>query len=68
MKLAKVKLSKEEILSLYHFHMDIAEDTNFVCKSDHSEKVAKDREKRAKRFRNLLKKEFKFKIEKPVED
>ena len=66
--MAKVKLSKEEVLSLYHFHMDIAEDTTFACKSDHNEKVAEDRKKRAGKFKRLLKKEFGYELEKPSED
>lgn len=65
--MAKVKLSKEELRSLYYYHMDIAEDKRFGCQTEHSEKMAKDREKRANRFRILLKKEFKYEIEKPKE-
>lgn len=66
--MAKVKLSSEEMLSLYHFHMDIAEDTKFACKSDHNEKIAEDRRKRAGKFKRLLKKEFGYQIKVPAEE
>jgi hypothetical protein len=68
MKMAEVKLSKEELKSLYHYHFDIANDKFFACKTDHNDKVAEDRLKRAKRFKKLLKKHFGFIIEPPKDE
>ena len=61
--MAKVKLSREELRSLYFFHMDIAEDESFGCKTDHSEKIAEDRKKRANKFRKILKRDFDYEVE-----
>ncbi len=64
MKMFKIKLSKEELKSLYHYHMDIVEDKSFNCKYHHNKRVAADRLKRATRLGKILKKYFKCEIPK----
>lgn len=62
MRMAKVKLSKEELRALFFFHKDIADDDSFACKQDQRVSIRADRRKRANKFRKLLKKEFGYEI------
>lgn len=66
--MVQIKLSREELKCLYHYHMDIVEDKSFNCKYHHNKRVAKNREKRANRFGRLLKRSFKYEVAKKTDD
>ncbi len=58
----KVRLTAEELRSLYYYHKEIASDTHFACRTEHTAETIEKQTKRANKFKSILKREFKVKL------